>query len=86
VFETLAIVGLLGLGVLTISMLCLVFLGRRRDVSWSELLIAGPLVVVHPERYLQASSAARVPLLVLIWLGLFVFTAIASSIAEFWGR
>ena len=63
--------------------LIVMYTGKRPDVPWSRLLLNGPLVVVHPERYFVDRVAGRVPWMVLTWGALLVLTAIAASIGTY---
>ncbi len=67
------------LGLLTAYYAVLAFRGKRSDVSWFRFVLAGPLVALHPERYVSKQVAERVPRLILLWLLLFVVLAICGA-------
>jgi len=68
------------LGCTTIAIVVVVFVGKRRDVSWGTVYFAGPKVAIHPERYLVPYFAIWIRKLAPVWLGLFVLAAVALSL------
>ncbi len=68
------------LGMTTILLTAVSLTGRRKGVTYVHLLFAGPLVALHPEKYLQEWAARQVARIVVAWVVLFVLAAVAISI------
>ena len=80
--DMLALVSLAALCLTTIWYFVVVCRGKRPDLPWGRFFLVGPLIAVHPERYVTAAAARQVPALVLLWLLLFVVTAVLAAVAD----
>jgi hypothetical protein len=49
-----------------------IWIFRRVDLTWLELIAAGPMILLRPSRYLQHGRAAVLKTLLALWLTLFV--------------
>lgn len=75
-------VGLLIALILALAFLVSLFVYKRTDVSWFRFLIAGPMTVLSPSRYLRPERAMIPPLLFVLTMLLFAVVWFASWFIE----
>lgn len=68
--------------VLALSFLVSLFVYKRTDVSWPTFLIAGPMTILNPSRYLRADRARVPPILFFLTMLTFVIVWVASWIVD----
>jgi hypothetical protein len=77
--EVFALATFAGLGLVTLWYLVVVFRGRQTNVSWTTILLAGPMVAIRPKLYLTPLAANKIPNLVFLWVFLFVLVAASGA-------
>ena len=56
---------------------------RRSDKSWKQVVLAGPLVAIYPERYLDSAGMRRMPVLVATAILAFVVAAFSATLVPY---
>jgi len=68
--------------ILWIAFLISLFVYKRGDVSWPRFLMAGPLTVLSPSRYLRADKMRVPPILFCLAMLMSVAAWFASWVAD----